>query len=57
MSPLRWTCKSTRNLAAELRQQGFQVSHTTVGSKLHDLGYSLLALPSNRVNLDGPSAG
>jgi transposase len=54
MSPLRWTCKSTRNLAAELRQQGFQVSHTTVGSKLHDLGYSLHALRKTLEGTDHP---
>ena len=30
MSPLRWTCKSTRQLAAELVRQGHQVSHKTV---------------------------
>jgi transposase len=54
MSPLRWTCKSTRNLAAELRQQGFQVSHTSVGGKLHDLGYSLHALRKTREGTDHP---
>jgi Rhodopirellula transposase DDE domain len=48
MSPLRWTCKSTRKLAAELRRQGFHVSHTSVGRKLHALGYSLHALRKNR---------
>ena len=31
MSPLRWTCKSLRQLAAELQRQGHQVSHQTVG--------------------------
>jgi hypothetical protein len=31
VSPLRWTCKSLVNLADELSQQGFAVSHTTVG--------------------------
>ena len=30
MSPLRWTCKSTRKLAEELTGQGHSVSHTTV---------------------------
>ena len=29
-SPLRWTCKSTRRLAAELTRQGYAVSHTLV---------------------------
>ena len=43
MSPLRWTCKSTRQLAAALRQQGYHISHPTVASLLHELGYSLQA--------------
>src|SRR5437867_368371 len=41
MSPLRWTCKSTRNLADELEQQGHRASYHTIGSLLEDLGYSL----------------
>lgn len=41
MSPLRWTCKSTRKLAAELTQQGHPLSHTTVATILKALGYSL----------------
>jgi hypothetical protein len=41
MSPLRWTCKSTRTLAAELQAQGHKVSHMTVDRLLHDLNYSL----------------
>lgn len=40
-SPLRWTCKSLRRLAAELRRQGHRVSHQTVASLLHGLEYSL----------------
>jgi hypothetical protein len=31
MSPLRWTCKSLRRLAAELAALGHRVSHTVVG--------------------------
>lgn len=54
MSPLRWTCKSTRNLAAELRHEGFMVSHTSVGKKLHELGYSLHALRKNHEGTDHP---
>src|SRR5438445_8215617 len=42
-SPLRWTCKSTRNLAAELNRLGHGVSHVTVAALLHDLDYSLQA--------------
>src|SRR3954451_24621173 len=43
MSPLRWTCKSTRTLAQELRRQGHRVSHPTVALLLHHLGYTLQA--------------
>ena len=31
MSPLRWTCKSLRRLAAELGKLGHQISHTVFG--------------------------
>ena len=31
-SPLRWTCKSVRKLAAELNRQGHQVSHRLVAN-------------------------
>lgn len=40
-SPLRWTTKSTRNLAAELAAQGHNASHTLVRKMLHAAGYSL----------------
>lgn len=43
MSPLRWTCKSTRNLAEELSRQGFSASANTVGRLLRECGYSLQA--------------
>ena len=42
-SPLRWTTRSVRNLAAELERQGHRVSHRIVGELLHELGYSLQA--------------
>ena len=41
MSPLRWTCKSTRNLAEELQRMGHGISHATVGDLLREAGYSL----------------
>jgi hypothetical protein len=41
MSPLRWTCKSTRQLAGVLRAQGHLISHMKVAELLHDLHYSL----------------
>ena len=33
-SPLRWTCKSLRKLAEELKRMGHQVSHQLVGRML-----------------------
>lgn len=42
-SPLRWTCKSTKRLAAELEQQGYDVSPQKVGELLKSQGYSLQA--------------
>ena len=42
-SPLRWTTKSTRNLADALRIKGFSISHVKVASLLDELGYSLQA--------------
>lgn len=43
MSPLRWTCKSVRQLAAELKTMGHVTSHRMVAEMLHTLGYSLQA--------------
>jgi len=51
-SPLRWTCKSLRQLESELRSQGFTVSHTSVGSLLKEMGYSL---QGNQKTLEGSS--
>ena len=50
MSPLRWSCKSTRTLADELKRQGFQVSPRKVGELLKTKGYSLQA---NRKTREG----
>ncbi|MED7828346.1 ISAzo13 family transposase, partial [Streptomyces chiangmaiensis] len=41
MSPLRWTTKSTRRLAAELTVQGHRVSADPVGDLLREEGFSL----------------
>mgnify|MGYP001788378424 CR=1 FL=1 len=43
MSPLRWTAKSTRTLAAELTRLGHQAGASLVGRMLHYMGYSLQA--------------
>jgi transposase len=51
-SPLRWTCKSVRQLAEELGRMGHRGSHRLVAELLHDLGYSLQA---NRKTLEGGS--
>jgi len=50
-SPLRWTAKSVRRLAQELRAQGHTVSHTLVAELLQASGYSLQA---NRKTREGP---
>jgi hypothetical protein len=50
MSPLRWTCKSTRQLAAALTGRGHPVGYRTVAARLHYLGYSLQA---NAKTLEG----
>src|SRR5207245_9850355 len=51
-SPLRWTCKSVRQLAQELRRVRHQVSHQLVSELLHELDYSLQA---NRKTIEGTS--
>ena len=50
MSPLKWTSKSLRNLAAALRAMGHRIGHDVVGTLLKGLGYSLQA---NRKTLEG----
>jgi transposase len=51
-SPLRWTSKSVRHLAQELKRMGHQTSHRMVAELLHELGYSL---QGNRKTLEGSS--
>jgi hypothetical protein len=51
-SPLRWTCKSVRQLAAQLNRRGHQTSHRMVAEILHGMDYSLQA---NRKTLEGAS--
>jgi transposase len=51
-SPLRWTCRSVRNLEAELKNRGHAVSHQVVADLLHELEYSLQA---NRKTNEGTS--
>ncbi len=51
-SPLRWTSRSVRNLAAELQTMGHAVSHELVAELLYQAGYSL---QGNRKNREGGS--
>jgi hypothetical protein len=53
-SPLRWTSKSTRELADALAGQGYRVSHTTVGQLLRAAGYSLQAAAKTREETQHP---
>jgi len=49
-SPLRWTSKSVRKLAAELHRMRHQTSHRMVAAWLQEMGDSL---PANRKTLEG----
>ena len=49
-SPLRWICKSTRTLAAQLTGQKHRISHEKVAQLLRDQNYSL---QSNRKTKEG----
>jgi hypothetical protein len=51
-SALRWTCKSTRKLAEELKQEGHRIGYRTVATLLRGLNYSL---QSNRKTREGTS--
>jgi hypothetical protein len=51
MSPLRWTCKSCRQLSSMLQQKNIKISHVTVAEILKVMGYSLQA--NSKVNEGG----
>jgi len=53
-SPLRWTSKSTRTLAAELRRHHHPVSHVKVAQLLHELEYSLQGTRKTEEGTDHP---
>jgi transposase len=53
-SALRWTCKSVRKLAGELREQGHHVSYQWVAERLRDLGYSLQGNRKTREGSEHP---
>ena len=51
-TPLRWSCKGVRRLAATLGKQGFRVGRQKVSELLGELGYSL---QGNRKTQEGGS--
>ena len=52
IKPLLWTSKSLRNIAEQVTQKGFKISHKLVGIILKEAGYSL---QSNRKTDEGSS--
>jgi hypothetical protein len=54
MSPLRWTCKSTTQLAIELRGRGHRVSQATAWRQLDELSYSMQSNRKTRERADHP---
>ena len=53
-SPLRWTCKSRAKLAAALNKDRWQVSSTTVGRLLTELGYRMQSVRKTREGMTHP---
>src|SRR2546427_1063256 len=53
-SPLRWTCKSTGQLALALTRGGHPVSPSTVGTMLREAGYSLQANAKTKEGSEHP---
>ena len=53
-TPLRWTCKSLRNLADELTRQWHRISYPVVADLLDDLGYSLQGNRKTKEGSDHP---
>jgi transposase len=53
-SPLRWTCKSLRRLAEELKHRKIDICPCVVRDLLHEMGYSLQANRKTREGIDHP---
>jgi DDE family transposase len=53
-SPLRWVCKSTRVLAAELARQRHPISHVKLAQLLHQQHYSLQGTRKTEEGADHP---
>jgi len=54
MSPLRWTCKSTHELAQALSAQGHELSPRSVGRLLNGAGFSLQGNRKTKEGADHP---
>jgi hypothetical protein len=52
--PLRWTCKSTRELAAALQRENHRVSHVTIAKLLKSMDYSLQSNRKSEEEEDHP---
>jgi len=53
-TPLRWTCKSTKRLADDLKKKGYDIGTTSVRFLLHELDYSLQGNKKTREGEDHP---
>ena len=53
-SALRWTCKSTRQLAESLQGQGYKIGRQKVAEVLAELGYSLQSPRKSRAGSSHP---
>lgn len=53
-SVLKWTCLSTRNLAAALKKKGYEISHAKVGELLKEAGFSLQSNSKRQEGNDHP---
>jgi len=53
-SPLRWTCKSVRNISDLLKNEGYEVSRQTIAAILHDLEFSLQGNRKTKEGKDHP---
>lgn len=53
-TPLRWTCKSVRNIADFLSSEGFSISRQTVANILHEMEFSLQGNRKTKEGEDHP---
>lgn len=53
-SPLRWTCKSVRNISDFLEKEGYSVSRQSVARILHEMEYSLQGNRKTKEGEDHP---